>query len=323
VLYVSNYKNELLKIKAAIDYDQIKDSVVTIGTFDGVHRGHQKIINRLVDIAHTEHLQALVLTFFPHPRMVVQKDMSIKLINTIDEKADLIQNLGVDHLVVKAFTKEFSRLTSLEYVRDVLVNKLHVKHIIVGYDHHFGRNRTANITDLKEFGAFYGFKVTEISAQEVGDVAVSSTKIRNALGEGSIKIANEFLGYNFMINGTVIKGKGLGKTIQFPTANLKIEESYKLIPKKGVYLVQAIIDSKLVYGMLNIGTNPTVSDTNELSIEVFFFDFNQTLYGEVLKIEFLDRIRDEIKFSGLEGLKLQLEQDQQAAFAKIALLTKN
>ena len=323
MLYVSNYKNELLKIKAAIDYDQIKDSVVTIGTFDGVHRGHKKIINRLVDIAHTEHLQALVLTFFPHPRMVVQKDTSIKLINTIDEKADLIQNLGVDHLVVKAFTKEFSRLTSLEYVRDVLVNKLHVKHIIVGYDHHFGRNRTANITDLKEFGAFYGFKVTEISAQEVGDVAVSSTKIRNALGEGSIKIANEFLGYNFMINGTVIKGKGLGKTIQFPTANLKIEESYKLIPKKGVYLVQAIIDSKLVYGMLNIGTNPTVSDTNELSIEVFFFDFNQTLYGEVLKIEFLDRIRDEIKFSGLEGLKLQLEQDQQAAFAKIALLTKN
>ena len=247
-----------MKIKAAIDYDQIKDSVVTIGTFDGVHRGHQKIINRLVDIAHTEHLQALVLTFFPHPRMVVQKDTSIKLINTIDEKADLIQNLGVDHLVVKAFTKEFSRLTSLEYVRDVLVNKLHVKHIIVGYDHHFGRNRTANINDLKEYGAFYGFKVTEISAQEVGDVAVSSTKIRTALREGEIKIANQFLGYNFMINGMVIKGKGLGKTIQFPTANLKIEESYKLIPKKGVYLVQSIINTKLVYGMLNIGTNPTV-----------------------------------------------------------------
>ena len=312
-----------MKIKAAIDYDQIKDSVVTIGTFDGVHRGHQKIINRLVDIAHTEHLQALVLTFFPHPRMVVQKDTSIKLINTIDEKADLIQNLGVDHLVVKAFTKEFSRLTSLEYVRDVLVNKLHVKHIIVGYDHHFGRNRTANINDLKEYGAFYGFKVTEISAQEVGDVAVSSTKIRNALKEGAIKTANQFLGYNFMINGMVIKGKGLGKTIQFPTANLKIEESYKLIPKKGVYLVQSVINTKLVYGMLNIGTNPTVSDTNELSIEVFFFDFNQTLYGEVLTIQFLDRIRDEIKFSGLQGLKSQLDQDQQIAFTKIDLLTKN
>jgi|TARA_B110000879_G_scaffold42515_1_gene60025 riboflavin kinase/FMN adenylyltransferase len=312
-----------LKIKSAADYDQIKDSVVTIGTFDGVHLGHQKIIKRLVAIAHAEQLQALVLTFFPHPRMVVQKDTSIKLINTIDEKADLIQDLGVDHLVIKAFTKDFSRLTSLEYVRDVLVNKLHVKHIIVGYDHHFGRNRTANIKDLKEFGAFYGFKVTEITAQEVGDVAVSSTKIRSALAEGSIKVANQFLGYNFMLNGTVVKGKGLGNTIQFPTANLQIEESYKLIPKKGVYLVQSIIDAQLVYGMLNIGTNPTVSDANEISVEVFFFDFNQTLYGTALNIQFLDRIRDEIKFSGLLALKVQLEQDQQAALAKIALLAKN
>tara|TARA_B110000459_G_scaffold154357_1_gene168647 strand:+ start:544 stop:1482 length:939 start_codon:yes stop_codon:yes gene_type:complete len=312
-----------LKIKSAADYNQIKDSVVTIGTFDGVHLGHQKIIKRLVAIAHAEELQALVLTFFPHPRMVVQKDTSIKLINTIDEKADLIQDLGVDHLVIKAFTKDFSRLTSLEYVRDVLVNKLHVKHIIVGYDHHFGRNRTANISDLKEFGAFYGFKVTEITAQEVGDVAVSSTKIRSALAEGAIKVANQFLGYNFMLNGIVVKGKGLGKTIQFPTANLKIEESYKLIPKKGVYLVQSIIDAKLVYGMLNIGTNPTVSDANELTVEIFFFDFNQTLYGTVLNIQFLDRIRDEIKFSGLEALKAQLEQDQQTAFAKIALPLKN
>jgi len=312
-----------LKIKSAADYDQIKDSVVTIGTFDGVHLGHQKIIKRLVAIAHAEQLQALVLTFFPHPRMVVQKDTSIKLINTIDEKADLIQDLGVDHLVIKAFTKDFSRLNSLEYVRDVLVNKLHVKHIIVGYDHHFGRNRTANIKDLKEFGAFYGFKVTEITAQEVGDVAVSSTKIRSALAEGSIKVANQFLGYNFMLNGTVVKGKGLGNTIQFPTANLQIEESYKLIPKKGVYLVQSIIDAKLVYGMLNIGTNPTVSDANEISVEVFFFDFNLTLYGTALNIQFLDRIRDEIKFSGLKALKVQLEQDQNAALAKIALLAKN
>ena len=312
-----------MKIKSAADYDQIKDSVVTIGTFDGVHLGHQKIIKRLVAIAHAEQLQALVLTFFPHPRMVVQKDTSIKLINTIDEKADLIQDLGVDHLVIKAFTKDFSRLTSLEYVRDVLVNKLHVKHIIVGYDHHFGRNRTANIKDLKEFGAFYGFKVTEITAQEVGDVAVSSTKIRSALAEGSIKVANQFLGYNFMLNGTVVKGKGLGNTIQFPTANLQIAESYKLIPKKGVYLVQSIIDAQLVYGMLNIGTNPTVSDANEISVEVFFFDFNQTLYGTALNIQFLDRIRDEIKFSGLLALKVQLVQDQQAALAKIALLAKN
>jgi riboflavin kinase/FMN adenylyltransferase len=312
-----------LKIKSAADYDQIKDSVVTIGTFDGVHRGHQKIIKRLVTIAGTEQLQALVLTFFPHPRMVVQKDSSIKLINTIDEKANLIQDLGVDHLVVKAFTKEFSRLTALEYVRDVLVNTLHVKHIIVGYDHHFGRNRTANIKDLKEYGAFYGFKVTEIDAQEVGDVAVSSTKIRTALKEGAIKEANQFLGYPFMLNGTVVKGKGLGKTIQFPTANLKIEEPYKLIPKKGVYLVQALIEKELVYGMLNIGTNPTVSSANTLSIEVFFFNFNKNLYDTELRIQLLDRIRDEIKFTDLEALKTQLERDQQTAQTKIAHLTKN
>ncbi|MDC0630229.1 MAG: bifunctional riboflavin kinase/FAD synthetase [Flavobacteriaceae bacterium] len=312
-----------MKIKSAADYDQIKDSVVTIGTFDGVHRGHQKIIKRLVTIADTEQLQALVLTFFPHPRMVVQKDSSIKLINTIDEKANLIQDLGVDHLVVKAFTKEFSRLTALEYVRDVLVNTLHVKHIIVGYDHHFGRNRTANIKDLKEYGAFYGFKVTEIDAQEVGDVAVSSTKIRTALKEGAIKEANQFLGYPFMLNGTVVKGKGLGKTIQFPTANLKIEEPYKLIPKKGVYLVQALIEKELVYGMLNIGTNPTVSSANTLSIEVFFFNFNKNLYDTELHIQLLDRIRDEIKFTDLEALKTQLERDQQTAQTKIAHLTKN
>ena len=311
-----------MKIKSAADYDQIKESIVTIGTFDGVHLGHQKIINKLIGIANEERLQALVLTFFPHPRTIVQEDASIKLINTIDEKAGLMKSYGVDHLVVKAFTKEFSRLTALEYVRDVLVNKLHVKHIIVGYDHHFGRNRTANINDLKEYGAFYGFKVTEIDAHEVGDVAVSSTKIRAALTKGDIITANHFLGYNFMLTGLVVKGQGLGKTIQFPTANLKIEESYKLIPKKGVYLVQSLIDAQLVYGMMNIGTNPTVSDADKISVEVFFFDFDQSIYGQVLIIQLLDRIRDEIKFPKIEDLKLQLESDSQKAINRIKLLTK-
>ena len=311
-----------MKIKYAADYDQIKESIVTIGTFDGVHLGHQKIINKLIGIANEERLQALVLTFFPHPRTIVQEDASIKLINSIDEKAGLMKSYGVDHLVVKEFTKEFSRLTALEYVRDVLVNKLHVKHIIVGYDHHFGRNRTANINDLKEYGAFYGFKVTEIDAHEVGDVAVSSTKIRAALTKGDIITANHFLGYNFMLTGLVVKGQGLGKTIQFPTANLKIEESYKLIPKKGVYLVQSVIDAQLVYGMMNIGTNPTVSDADKISVEVFFFDFDQSIYGQVLIIQLLDRIRDEIKFPKIEDLKLQLESDSQKAINRIKLLTK-
>jgi riboflavin kinase/FMN adenylyltransferase len=311
-----------LKIKTAADYKRIKNSVVTIGTFDGVHVGHQKIINRLVHIAETNKLQALVLTFFPHPRMVVQKDSSIKLINTIDEKAAQLQQLGVDHLVLKEFTKTFSRLSALEYVRDVLVNKLKVKHIIVGYDHHFGRNRTATIEDLIEFGKFYGFEVTQIDAQEVGDVAVSSTKIRVALREGNMRVANDFLGYNFMLTGTVVKGKGLGANLSFPTANIFIEEPYKLIPKQGVYLVQSKIENQLVYGMMNIGKNPTVSQDNKTHIEVHFFNLDANLYSKTLKIELLEHLRSEIKFPNIEALKVQLEKDKALAQQRIDLLLK-
>ena len=299
-----------MKIKIAADYKQIKSSVITIGTFDGVHVGHQQIIHRLVDTARKNDLQALVLTFFPHPRMVIQNDANIKLINTIDEKAKQLEQLGVDHLVVKEFTKSFSRLTALEYVRDILVNKLKVKHIIVGYDHHFGRNRTANINELKEFGSFYDFEVTEIEPQEVDDVAVSSTKIRSAILEGNIPTANKFLGYNFMLTGTVIKGKGLGKTLDFPTANIQIEVAYKLIPKHGVYVVKSQIKGVEVFGMMNIGKNPTVSEGNQTKIEVHFFDFSAKLYGAVLKIELLDHLRSEIKFPNIEALKLQLEKDK-------------
>lgn len=299
-----------MKIKTAADYKQIKSSVISIGTFDGVHVGHQQIIHRLVDTARKNDLQALVLTFFPHPRMVIQNDANIKLINTIDEKAKQLEQLGVDHLVVKEFTKSFSRLTALEYVRDILVNKLKVKHIIVGYDHHFGRNRTANINELKEFGAFYDFEVTEIEPQEVDDVAVSSTKIRSAILEGNIPTANKFLGYNFMLTGTVIKGKGLGKTLDFPTANIQIEAAYKLIPKHGVYVVKSQIKGVEVFGMMNIGKNPTVSEGNQTKIEVHFFDFSANLYGAVLKIELLDHLRSEIKFPNIEALKLQLEKDK-------------
>ena len=311
-----------MKIKTAADYKRIKNSVVTIGTFDGVHLGHQKIINRLVHTAKVNDLQALVLTFFPHPRMVVQNDSSIKLINTIDEKANQLQRLGVDHLVVKEFTKPFSRLTALEYVRDILVNKLKVKHIIVGYDHHFGRNRTATIEDLIEFGKFYGFDVTKIDAQEVDDVAVSSTKIRRALHEGDVRAANSFLGYNFMLTGIVTKGKGLGKDLNFPTANIHIEEPYKLIPKDGVYLVQSNFNGVQKYGMMNIGKNPTVSQDHQTHIEVHFFDFDEQLYGEKLQIDLIDRLRDEIKFPNIEALKAQLKQDKTIARQRINLLSK-
>jgi riboflavin kinase/FMN adenylyltransferase len=309
-----------LKVKHASEYNQLKNSVVTIGTFDGVHVGHQKIIQRLVKIAKQDNLQALVLTFFPHPRMVVQKDNNIKLINTIDEKANRLSCFGVDHLIIKEFTKEFSRLSALEYVRDVLVNKLHVKHLIVGYDHHFGRNRTSNIDDLREYGEFYGFKVTEISAQEINAVAVSSTKIRTALQNGDLPTANLFLGYNFCLTGKVKSGRGIGKTIGFPTANLDIQESYKLIPKKGVYVVSAIIGEELVHGIMNIGKNPTISTSTSCSVEVHFFNFHQDLYGLNIEVQLHMRLRDEVKFSSIALLKEQIEQDRLAAIKFIESL---
>lgn len=302
-----------MKIKSALESHFKSDSVVTIGTFDGVHIGHQKIIKRLVKIAKKNKIQAVVMTFFPHPRMVLQKDMSLKLINTIDEKSLLLEKLGVDHLVVKSFTKEFSRLTALEFVRDVLVNKLQTKHIIIGYDHHFGRNRAANIDDLREFGDTYNFRVIEISAQEINEVAVSSTKIRNALMEGDLNAANKYLGYHFMLTGIVVKGKGIGKKLDFPTANLKIEESYKLIPKNGVYVVRSIIDGEPIFGMMNIGTNPTFNDGTEQFIEINFFNFDRDIYGERLQIDLIERLRDEQKFKTIEALKEQLMTDREHA----------
>ncbi|NNK60262.1 MAG: bifunctional riboflavin kinase/FAD synthetase [Flavobacteriaceae bacterium] len=306
-----------MKIKSAIDSHFKSDSVVTIGTFDGVHIGHQKIINRLVKIAKKKTYQAVVLTFFPHPRMVLQKDSSLKLINTIDEKSLLLERFGVDHLVVKEFTTEFSRMSAHDFVRDVLIGKLQTKHIIIGYDHHFGRNRAANIDDLREFGSIFEFDVTEISAQEVNEVAVSSTKIRTALIEGDLKVANKYLGYDFMLTGTVVKGKGIGKKLDFPTANLHIEEPYKLIPKNGVYVVRSQYNGKTIFGMMNIGTNPTFNDGKVQFIEINFFDFNDDLYGKKLQIDMLQRLRDEQKFESVDDLKEQLKKDRQMALSFI------
>lgn len=289
-----------------------KGRVITIGTFDGVHIGHQKILKRLVKISKKKDLEPTVLTFFPHPRMVLQKDTNIKLINTIDEKAEIMKSLGIKNLAVKKFTKDFSRLTALEFVRDILVNELNIKHIIVGYDHRFGRNRTANIEDLKSFGDTFDFKVEEITAQDINDVTVSSTKIRTALLEGDFKTANNYLGYNFMLTGIVVSGKGLGKTLNYPTANIKIKEDYKLIPKQGVYVIHTKFEGETVFGMMNIGMNPTVKG-KEQSVEVHFFNFNSDIYGEELKIALLHRIRDEQKFESLDALKIQLQKDEQTS----------
>jgi len=287
-------------------------TVLTIGTFDGVHIGHQKIIKRLVEISEIKNLTPSLLTFFPHPRMVLQKDANIKLINTIDEKKDILKQFGISNLVIKEFTKEFSRLTAEDFVKNILVDHLKAKHIIIGYDHHFGRNRNANIEDLKQFGKDFNFEVEEISKQDINDVAVSSTKIRAALQEGNIKTANTYLGYNFMLTGKVIDGKKLGQTINYPTANLHIEETYKLIPKHGVYIVKSIIDNNTVYGMMNIGHNPTVNGKHQ-TIETHFFDFNKDLYGQNLKIELLQRLRDEQKFNSVEELQSQLHIDKNNA----------
>lgn len=292
--------------------NQTQNTVLTIGTFDGVHIGHQKIIKRLVEVSNNKGLQPSLLTFFPHPRMVLQKDANIKLINTISEKELLLKRFGITNLVVKKFTKDFSRLTAEAFVEDILVDQLKAKHVIIGYDHHFGRNRNANINDLRQFGEQFDFDVEEISMQDINDVAISSTKIRAALNDGDIKTANTYLGYNFMLTGTIIKGKGIGKTINYPTANLKIEETYKLIPKQGVYIVQAIIDNILEFGMMNIGTNPTVSGTDQ-SIEIHFFNLNKSLYDKKLSVQLLHRLRDEQKFDSLDLLKKQLEIDNHNA----------
>lgn len=295
--------------KGAHAFNSDHPTVVTIGTFDGVHAGHQKIIKRLVNAAKSSKLESVILTFFPHPRMVLQKDSDIKLINTIEERKQILEKSGIDHLIIHPFTYQFSRLTALEFVRDILVNKLHAKKIIIGYDHRFGRNRTANIETLKEYGNQFDFEVEEISEKDIEDVAVSSTKIREALLTGEMEKANTYLQHPFVLTGTVVKGKELGKKFGYPTANLKIEEDYKLIPKNGVYVVRSKIDDKLVYGMMSIGTNPTVGGT-EKTIETNFFMPEMDLYGKKLQIEMLTRIRDEKNFDTIEDLKAALKQDK-------------
>lgn len=291
----------------------IKDQTyVTIGTFDGVHFGHQKIIEKLVQEAKKANKKSVLLTFFPHPRMVLQKEASLKLINTIKERANLLEKTDLDYLIIHPFSKEFSRMSALEFVRDILVNQLNISKLIIGYDHHFGKNREGNITQLTEYSHVYNFRVEEIPAQDIDSVSVSSTKIRRALSAGNIKTANNYLGYNFMLNGTVVNGKKLGGTIGYPTANIDIKETYKLIPKTGVYVVQSTIDKKIIFGMMNIGNRPTVNG-NHQTIEVHFFDFNQDLYHRNLNIELIYFLRDEQKFDTIDSLVHQLKKDEEIA----------
>ena len=300
-----------MKIFNAIqEFSSPAGTIVTLGTFDGVHKGHKSLLDKLISNGNALGYETVVLTFFPHPRMVLQPDADVKLLNTMDEKAALLEDFGIDNLIIHPFSREFSRLTAEDFVKDILVKRLNARKIIIGHDHRFGRNRTATTQDLVRMGQELGFEVEQISAMAVDEVAVSSTKIRNALLDGDLNTANNYLGYPYYITGTVTTGKQLGRTIGYPTANINVPETYKLIPAQGVYAVSSIINGVAVYGMMNIGTRPTVNGTGE-TIEVNFFNFDADIYGAELKISLHHRLRSEQKFEGLDGLKAQLAKDKQ------------
>ncbi|QIL38700.1 bifunctional riboflavin kinase/FAD synthetase [Pedobacter sp. HDW13] len=317
------------------EFSKLDNAIVTIGTFDGVHFGHQKIIKQLVEKAKADNGESVILTFFPHPRMIIDpENQELKMINTINEKADILKNLGVDHLIITPFTRDFSNQLPEDYIKNTLVDNIGTKHIIIGYDHRFGKDRSGNLTDLKAAGLHYGFTVEEIMEQDIHDVAVSSTKIRQALLAGDVSLASDYLGYPFSIFGRVIKGDKIGRTIGFPTANIFVEETYKLIPGDGIYAVTVEMSSefsvenleakqlqtsspelKTVYeGMAYIGQRPTINGMTR-NIEVNIFDFNQEIYGQDIKMNFLKFLRHDVKFTGLEALTLQLQKDKEATLA--------
>lgn len=299
-----------MKIYRSIeDYNEVKRSVVTIGTFDGIHLGHKKILSRLIKSSKNKDLNSVVLTFFPHPRIILNKYNEVKMIDTLDEKIIHLNEIGIDSLIIHPFDKNFSLLSANQFIKDFLVDKLKIKHIIIGYDHRFGKGREASVTDLKNYADDYDFTVEEIKAQEIEKITVSSTKIRNSINQGDIKTTEKYLGRYFNLTGKVVKGDGLGKKINYPTANIFIEETYKIIPKDGVYLVETIIEDKLFNGMMNIGHRPTIG-TNVKSIEVHLFNFNEDIYGQVISIKMISKIRDEKKFSSIQALKEQLVKDE-------------
>lgn len=304
-------------IHSISNFKSKKKSIATIGTFDGVHVGHQRILKDLIQTAKKENKDSILLTFFPHPRMVLQENVTIELLNTIDEKSTLLEEMGLDYLIIHPFSKEFSRLTALDFVRDVLVNQLNTSKLIIGYDHHFGKNREGNINQLREYSHLYDFEVEEIPAQDIDNISVSSTKIRSALHTGNLKTANTYLGYNFSLSGVVVNGKKLGGTIGFPTANISIKEDYKLVPKTGVYVIKSTIDGETHFGMMNIGYRPTV-DGNHQTIEAHFFNFDGDLYDTFLKIELIYFLRDEEKFNSVEDLIIQLNQDKENTIEYLA-----
>ncbi|AIG29160.1 bifunctional riboflavin kinase/FAD synthetase [Flavobacterium psychrophilum] len=291
------------------DFKCEKKTVATLGTFDGVHLGHQKIISRLLNNTQNKHLESVVLTFSQHPRSVLQVESNIKLLNTNAEKIALLEKKGIDNLIIHPFDASFSELTGEDFVKNILVDQLNIKKIIIGYDHRFGKNRASDIHDLIYFGKKYHFDVEQISAKEIDEISISSTKIRKAIQDGNIKLANQYLGYNYLFAGNVIRGQQLGRTIGFPTANISIENTQKIIPKNGVYIVEGSWQGKNHQGMMNIGTKPTVDGKNT-TIEVHFFNLNEDLYNLEITISVCEFIRAEVKFNSIEELKRQLQQDK-------------
>lgn len=292
-------------------YTATKDAVVTIGTFDGVHHGHQKILNRVVERAQKDDLTSLLLTFFPHPRMVLQPEYDLKLINTIDERVALVAAQGVENVVIHPFSLEFSRTTAIDYVKEILVDRLRAKVVVIGYDHRFGINRSASIVELKDFAHEFDFEVIEISKKEVEEVAVSSTKIRSTLQNGTIEKTNRYLNRDFSIHGKVVAGKKIGRTIGYPTANLEVKESYKMIPRPGVYITSSFINGTRIFGMTNIGINPTVSTATVKTIETFYLDIQIDLYHQEMELFFHKRLRNEEKFQSLQDLTAAMKIDEQ------------
>ena len=292
-----------------------KKYFITVGTFDGVHLGHQKIITHLVKKAKQKNCGTLLLTFDPHPRKVVQPSNAPMLLQTIEERSEILSKLGLEIIFVQPFTKAFSKLNAEEYVKDILVNQLNVEHLLVGYNHRFGKNRTANIFDLKKLGKKYKFSVSEIQAHIVNKITVSSTKIRHAINNGNIKYANSLLGHTYKLKGIVMKGRQNGKKIGFPTANVKINEREKILPKNGVYAVKVNYNEMTNLAMMNIGTNPTFSG-NYISNEVHLINWDGNLYKKEIEFFFIERIRDEKKFNSIQDLSIQLQNDKNYVLKK-------
>jgi riboflavin kinase/FMN adenylyltransferase len=293
------------------DFTRLPHAVVTSGTFDGVHRGHQKIMGRLREVAQKINGETVVITYWPHPRLVLYPDdHSLKLLNTFEEKAALLKEQSIDHLIRIPFTKEFSQISSEEFITKILVNTIGTRKLVIGYDHKFGKNREGSFEQLKINGPRYGFDVEEISRQDIDDMAISSTRIRTSLEQGDVATAAELLGRPYSLSGRVVKGDKIGRLMGFPTANIQVDTLYKLIPNEGIYAVTVSHEAHTYQGMLYIGNRPTVGGLHKV-IEVNIFDFNQDIYGETLTVHFHQLIRHDSRFPDLEALKQQLMRDRE------------